>query len=321
MKRLHIVYATDSRYLFPTTVAAASAVLHTSDRSRLAIDILDCGLMEEEWETFETNFRRRLGSDFALTRHRIDLQAYGMFKAWHTSRGTYARLEIPQILTDEDQCVYADGDTLFTDDPLKLDGLFDSTFALQGHLDDNADVSWYADRGFRLGLGMPVCAGFLLLNLDWFRRNDGTRRCFELLSRFPDMPYNDQGALNIVCDGHIGILPDCWGKFTYHTDLGTVPGCFHYVSDRPWELGTHGYLPLRGTDVIWYRVKALATDGDAHSCPTTSRMRYFRVWVKTAFVKTVVSALDALPGLRGRFTYHFRRTWSEDFIRRFLPKT
>ncbi|MCQ2390299.1 MAG: hypothetical protein MJ240_02645 [Kiritimatiellae bacterium] len=321
MKCLHIVYATDSRYLFPTLVAAASAVLHASDRRRIAIDILDCGLSETEWASFVEGFRRQLGTDFALTRHLIDMQAYDEFKAWHTSRGIYARLDIPQILPNEDWCVYADGDTLFTSDPLALAEVFDPTYAIMGHLDDNVDIPWYGEHGFRLHPETQICAGFILLNLDWFRRNDGTRKCFELLSHYPDMPYNDQDALNIVCEGKIGVLPDNWGKFTYNTNRETVPGCFHYVSDRPWELGTNGFLPLRGTDVIWYRIKALATGADAHSCPTTTKVRYFHVWAKTAFVKTVVILLNALPGLRGRFSHNLRRTWSDAFISRFLPRS
>ena len=321
MTRLHIVYATDSRYLFPTLVAAASAVAHAGDRSRLVIDILDCGLSDAEWTSFADGFHRQLGTAFALERHVMNMRAYDALKAWHTSRGIYARLDIPQIITDEDWCIYADGDTLFTDDPFKLTAFFDPQYAILGHLDDNTDIPWYAEHGFRLHPETQICAGFILLNLAWFRANDGTRKCFDLLARFPDMPYNDQDALNIVCEGRIGVLPDNWGKFTYNTNRETVPGVFHYVSDRPWELGVSGFLPLRGTDVIWYRIKALATGTDAHSCPTTSKLRYFRVWAKTACVKTVVSFLNVLPGLRGRFTHNLRRTWSERFLRRFLPKT
>ena len=320
MSCLHIVYATDSRYLFPTAVAAGSAVLHAGDRSRIAIDILDCGLSDAEWSAFAANFRHRLGTDFALTRHAVDMRAYDSLKAWHTSRGIYARLDIPQILKDEPWCVYADGDTLFTADPLKLADVFDPACAIMGHLDDNVDIPWYAEHGFRLHPETQICAGFILLNLDWFRANEGTRKCFDLLNRFPDMPYNDQDALNIVCEGKIGVLPDNWGKFTYDTNRETVPGLFHYVSDRPWELKANGFLPLRGTDVIWYRVKDRAVGGGAHSCPTTTQLRYFHVWAKTALVKSAVSVLNVLPGLRGRFTRNLRRAWSEGFVRRFLPQ-
>ena len=72
MKRLHVVYATDSRYLFPTRVAAASAVAHAGDRTRLAIDILDCGLADGEWTSFANDFRRQFGSEFELARHVIE---------------------------------------------------------------------------------------------------------------------------------------------------------------------------------------------------------------------------------------------------------
>lgn len=40
-RKLHIVYATDNRYLFPTLVAASSAVAWASRKEDLVIDILD----------------------------------------------------------------------------------------------------------------------------------------------------------------------------------------------------------------------------------------------------------------------------------------
>lgn len=318
--RLHLVYATDSRYLFPTYVAASSAVLFAADRGRIALEILDCGISDADWERFAADMRRQMGDAFGLRRHRIDMKSYDGLKRWHTSLGIYARLDIPQILPDVDWCVYADGDTLFTADPLGLCAVWDPTFAIMGHHDDGLDLSWYVKNGFPRHPETQICAGFILLNLDWFRANGGTARCFDLLRRFPDMPYNDQDALNIVCDGKIGLLPDNWGKFTYDTNRDTVPGLFHYVSDRPWELKTSGFLPLRGTDRIWFAVKALATGGDACSCPGVSAGRYFAVWAKTAFVSSVVRILNVLPFLKGRFTRNLRRTWSKAFVSRFLPK-
>ena len=198
---LHIVYATDDNYLMPSLVSAASALTHCSDRSRLAIDVIDGGISDGKWDWFVSRMQSLFGTDVKVKRQEVDLSLVDKFKKWHGSRGAYLRLFIPALLEAETWCVYADGDTLFTDDPLKLNAVFDSSYALQGHDNwklwegDSLQKKWFLSHGLGWDDAQDICSGFLIMNLKWFREHDGTAKCMSFLSEYEDVPYVDQDAL------------------------------------------------------------------------------------------------------------------------------
>lgn len=254
---LHIVYSTDEGYLKPTLVAAASALHWASARERMVITVLDTGITEASWKWFETKLRTRFGKGFGLSRLRLDVAQFRGFKIWHGSFGAYARILIPNLLPDVKWCVYCDGDTLFTDDPFLLEPLMDDTKAYLGHEDWLSDhppqETWFPAHGCKWDREQYVCSGFILMNLAWFRENDGVAKCMEFLARNPDPPTVDQDALAAVCQGHVGRLPDRWGQFSYSGFAFGRPGCIHYAGDRPWDL--IGYAGIGYTDMmsLWYQ--------------------------------------------------------------------
>ena len=258
MKPLCIVYATDDGYLMPTMVAVASALAWAADVSSVRVHILDTGIADAGWDDFEKNLRGHFGRAFGLTRHKIDQALFSGFKTWHGSVGTYARLVIPDLIPDADWCVYCDGDTLFTDDPSKLQQVFDSRYAIQGHADwqipemNQSRKEWFERNGLGWVPEQYVCAGFLLMNLDWFRKNDGAKRCLEFIRQHSDVVHPDQDALAYVCRGHIGILPDEWGRFSWDAFRNGRPGCLHYASDLPWRLMTNKYLDYNDAHKLWF---------------------------------------------------------------------
>lgn len=258
MKPLCIVYATDDGYLMPTMVAAASALSWAGDVSSVQIHILDTGIADDGWDNFEKSLRIHFGQTFGLKRHKIERALFSGFKTWHGSVGTYARLLIPDLIPDADWCVYCDGDTLFTDDPLKLRQIFDSNFAIQGHADwqipemNRSRKEWFERNGLGWVPDQYVCAGFLLMNLDWFRKNDGAKRCLDFIRQYSDVVHPDQDALAYVCRGHVGILPDEWGRFSWDAFRNGRPGCLHYASDLPWKLMTNKYRDYNDAHKLWF---------------------------------------------------------------------
>ena len=133
---LRIVYATDMGYLMPTRVSASSALAWAGDRSEIALYVLDCGIDNPAWADFADALRKMFGEAFELHRVPVDMSRFAALRGWsNNSKGAYARLLIPELLPDVVWCLYADGDTLFTDDPLKLQALWKNDCALMGHLD------------------------------------------------------------------------------------------------------------------------------------------------------------------------------------------
>lgn len=224
MSKLHLVYAADANYLFPLRVAASSAIAQASRPQDLVIHVLDCGIPDDKWETFGESLYG--GGRTRVVRHPIDLALFHSFAEWHGSLATYARLCLPDLLQDVAWCVYADGDTLLTDDPFKLGAFFDSRLAMQGHATSlTTQPEWFARHGLALDWSHYVCAGFLLLNLAWMRTHSIARQSLEFLRKHPDAPFPDQDALNILCAGHVGMLPDAWGVFSGAALALKRPGC------------------------------------------------------------------------------------------------
>lgn len=259
---LHLIYATDEGYLIPTFVSAVSAVLWASDKSALRIVILDIGIADPKWLDFEQRLRRAGGEKFLLYRHKVDVSKFMDFKSYKGSLGTYARLDIPRIFPDLSWCVYADGDTLFTDDPLKLREVYDSRYAIQGQPDnenwdyDETGVSlkqrWFERNGLGWNSSQYVCAGFLLMNLDWFRSNNGTERCLCFLKEYPDCKNHDQDALSYVCRGYVSFINDRWGILSRNAFLRGKPGCIHYAADAPWKLMSSRRKDYNDAHKLWF---------------------------------------------------------------------
>lgn len=317
---MHIVYATDSGYLFPTLVAASSAVAWASRREDLTIHILDCGITDDEWSGLETTMRSHFGKSFMLARHKIDMSIYDTMSVYHKSKGCYARLEIPQILHDVAWCVYADGDTLFTADPFALEAVWNDEYAIMGHHDlaGERQKAWHLERGLPWDDEHHICSGFCLMNLDWFRANDVTVKCYEILNKYQP-PYVDQDALNIVCKGKIGLLPNEWGLFTRYADWPVKKGCFHYVEHRPWEMTQTGRFPTNSCYIIWFETMFNTVGRHPWRCRKPYWHYRFQSAV-TGFHVGLWHLFNTIPRLRKRFAHIGKKHWPRKAVDQFIAR-
>lgn len=258
-RALHIVYATDDGYLIPTLVAMASAVKHACNPDALVFHILDTGISGDKWSWFESRAMALEGKGARIVRHVIDMTKYDGFPRWHGSLGLYARLEIPDLLSESDWCIYADGDTLFLNDPMRLMELCDAKFAIQGHADwlikedgKSAQERWFAENGFGWREDQYCNSGLLLMNLAWFRAHDAAKKCREFIKDNPGIRFPDQDALAYVCRGKIGLLPDEWGRFSWDAFRTPARGCLHFASDLPSRLMANRYLDYNDAHKLWF---------------------------------------------------------------------
>lgn len=238
---LHVAYASDSGYLPYLAVAVGSAFLRVSDVSRLVVDVLALGISEAVWNTWLSSVLPGLPEGAQIRRHDIDASLFDRYRSWHGSRVIYARLMLPDLLPDDGWCAYADVDTLFTDDPLKLIAFEDDRFSMRGRReypfkDLVAKDAWFRERQLPFDRDKYVCSGFLLLNLAWFRANDGIAKAFAFLEAHPDVELPDQDALNAVCCETSEPLPYEWGTFGCEAFAEGRPGCIHYPGHNPWKM-------------------------------------------------------------------------------------
>lgn len=313
--KLHIVYATDNGYLLPTVVAACSAAFWTSENERVVIDILDCGLDEESWTILCKKVKQI--KDILIVRHPIDMSRFNNYREWNNSRGIYARLLLPDILNDVDWCVYCDGDTLFTDDPLKLEKYCDGRYALVGHKDNDNTVQaeWFPTHGIEWNRSQYVCAGFVVINLRWMREHDGVKRLFDFISEMRP-PFNDQDALYFVCKGFVNQLENGWGVFGYLSTIESMRGCVHYASDQPWRLR---YTPHRGMlDIkrFWFVcARQLAGYSVADCVGKSGVVKYCWMLFVSKWFRLVFCCLARVPGLKFKTYAYFRQTFPKSVLK------
>lgn len=318
---LNLVYATDMGYLTPTLVSAASALSWTSDRSRIILHVLDCGVEDEAWGQFVSKLKKWFGVEFCIKRHVVDLSNYAQFRSWHGSRGIYARLLLPEILRNEDWCVYCDGDTLFTDDPLKLESYMDERYALIGHADNDNRVQekWFPEQGLEWDQSQYVCAGFIVENLKWFRENDGVKRTFDFIAKYKP-PFNDQDAYYYVCRGLVNRLENGWGIFGYMVRNDQRPGCIHYASRQPWKLGYMSHRGIMDVERLWFAFAKHVCDLTAKDFGASyTQVRHFYLECVSLWFSFLFSVLGLIPMFRGSVLRFRSQSFSRQQLRELLP--
>lgn len=305
MSKLHLVYAADANYLFPTEVSIRSAFHWASRPADLVVHVLDCAIPQDVWSQWEAHLREAIPA-LALVRHIIGTKRFEGLRIYKGSSAAYARLTIPDLLPEVDWCVYADGDTLFTDDPFKLEAYFDDSAALLGHpcpRTETTAADWFAREGISMDWSRYVCSGFIAMNLKWMRAHDATAWCLDFLRKHPNSPTHDEGALNVLCAGRVRFLPFEWGVFSGEVfGLGaTRPGCVHYLCDLPCNLRFSRFFGYSDAQLIWIGfVRAVMglSRAEATRIPPCKWL-FGRLYAR--MVACAVPLLSLLPPIRRRF--------------------
>lgn len=249
---LHLVYATDVNFLLPVGASLCSARLLASRPEDLFIHILDCDIPDDKWDAWVTSLRKAI-PNLSLIRHRMDMEHFKSFRAWHGSFAAYARLDLPQLLPDVDWCLYVDGDTLFYDDPFILQPYCDNTIPILGHYDRPFSLHPWYEQWKREGLEFTYfCSGFILMNLAWFRANNGTQRCLDFLREHPETRAPDQDALNELSKGQSKMLPEAWGVFPREAFFADWPGCVHYAAALPTKTAFNRTYGFPDITAAWF---------------------------------------------------------------------
>lgn len=131
----------------------------------------------------------------------------------HVTTATYYRLAIPTLFPQFEKVIYADIDMIFQQD---LSELYQSSLSngewIAAARDLAIDDKFYfkSDLPYKVGKSEKdyFNAGFLVMNLRLLREEN----VVEEFNRHAKIKYdqNDQDVLNVVCNGHVQILPSIY---------------------------------------------------------------------------------------------------------------
>lgn len=180
------------------------------------------------------------------------------------SKIAWYRLFLPNLLDDEiKKVLYLDTDTIIAGQITDLFDLDMTDYSLAGC----KDIMSFGKGIFRrLGYAYEygyVCSGVMLLNLDYFRKNDLAKKIFDFAKANSEIiNFPDQDAINCVCHSstlHLPLKYDILAPFLsdkdffcQHTEevaeILEDPRIIHYAGCNPWkkEVRRHYYH-----DVFW----------------------------------------------------------------------
>lgn len=234
---IDIALAADANYFPGLLVTAVSIARYASRRVALRFNVLDGGLDREDL----TLLRERLASahpSASLRVLEVDESRFAAFPAYNGSgRMAYARLLLPELVTDAEFLVYCDVDFLWTADIAELWELRSPDFTLAARRDGSPETerqesAWYAERGMDVEFSRYVCSGLMLVNLRRFRAERCSERVMAFLAEHPDVLFADQSAINAVV-GDIRILPARWGTFPRERQFADA--AIHFAGATPWR--------------------------------------------------------------------------------------
>ena len=203
---LDVAYSLDHGYVVPVAVSIKS-LLENRDSGLLRIHILGYHITNEDKKAIQFICDSACIPVFFYEIGEC-LDKYKKLNRERGNVGMYGRLFIGDFLDESiKRVLYLDGDTLI------LSGLgFINTMELSNHILAGAyDVS-LPDCGSREIIGFSeeelyINSGVIWINLDLWRKEKVETRCYEYLKKTPEVIYNDQDAINVVCRGKISLLP------------------------------------------------------------------------------------------------------------------
>lgn len=242
---LDIVFCINDRYV-PFVSVSIKSIADNNKSEKVRVHILTDNITKKS--------RNRLLSEFSdsdnpeIIFYYIDDSSLQGLQAW--SKYTWYRLLLPSVLpADIDKVLYLDTDTLICG---KLTDLFATditNYAVAGvidpiHFHDEAYLrcAYPSEKGY-------LCAGVLLVNLDFWRKNQLQKTLLEWAHRHPDIKFHDQDCINTVCQDHKLFLPLKYGvidalfseeKIYTSTCLDEIeesishPVIIHYAGKAPW---------------------------------------------------------------------------------------
>ena len=280
-ERIHIVACFDKGYVMPTGVTIYSACVNNPDSDIDFHMVVDESVSDSDKNVLRdtiSKFEGKRALFYSVNSHVYDKMPLTNSK-WLT-RATYYRIFLPEILPDSvHKVIYLDGDCTVRHSLMSLwntdvsDCAIGTVFnAFEGEIERFNRLRYSPDYGY-------FNAGVLLINLDYWRKQQVVNSLIEYINKYPErIAFEDQDVMNVVLkDAKKPLHP----KFNFQTDMLRRTPCFYYwkyedevkeaiadpviihftTREKPWHAYVRFPHPFRSTyykyqnQTIWKGVK------------------------------------------------------------------
>jgi lipopolysaccharide biosynthesis glycosyltransferase len=278
--KVTVVFAADSGYARPLTVAARSVIDTVDQGVRLELCVLDMGIEPSDRALMEASFEHPAVELVWVDKLQDRVAQFP--NTWPIiTRATYARIYIPEVLPDTERALYLDCDVMARQSVSDLHSCDMGDAWAMGSPDVQAPFvpfgvpNWY-EAGRSAG-DLNFNAGVLLMDLEAWRTHGLTEELLRYLTDGRHLRAQDQEAINAVLAGRIGEMDPRWNQqaeifwegIQYHyeaflpyrdavlEDVRVDPWIVHFSSQpKPWHWGCdHPFLDewFRNLDRTAYR--------------------------------------------------------------------
>lgn len=234
--KINVCYSTNENFAKYTAVSIVS-LLENNSSSEIFVHILYSDLNKNtilkliKFENIYNNAK--------IVFHKIDearFEKFGLVIA-HTTKETYFRYLIAEVLSEIDRVLYLDGDTVVNGD---ISDLF--KIDISGYYCAGVEDIWIGESNYKKEIGVTgvyINTGVVLFNIEEIRRAGIIEKLFQM-SLENSFKLQDQDVINIVFDGKIKEL-DCIYNFkrTHQKrfpDKLKLAKIIHFVGpSKPWK--------------------------------------------------------------------------------------
>ncbi|MDR1392345.1 MAG: glycosyltransferase family 8 protein [Clostridiales bacterium] len=247
IKEIQIAVAFDENYAYPAIVMLTSLFENALDNTKYIVTAMIPSNLSDETKTKVISLNELYQSHEIIFYDMGDafIQAQCTF---YVTTPTYYRLKLPDVLKDQDKCIYIDVDTIVLKDLQELHNIDIENYYIGGACDYARYLQEINQRMLELKNvwgDKYINAGVLLMNLKKMRQDDVYKKFEELiLNKGHLLLYNDQDALNSICYEKILTIKP---KFNYvfgwqyqgssnedKNEAKQNPYIIHYACLKPW---------------------------------------------------------------------------------------
>lgn len=221
MNIIPIVFAIDNNVVMQCGVTITSLLLNAKEETLYDIYVLynQSQLNEANRNKLQKAFENYGNCSISFVDVGETFKESDGLATGHITTATYYRLAIPTLFPQFDKIIYADIDMIVQQD---LSDLFQNSLPNGEWIAAVLDLAINAKCCFKSSLPAKIGksekdyfnAGFLVMNLKQMREENVA----EAFDRHSKIKYdmNDQDVLNIVCKGHVELLPSVYNFQTCH---------------------------------------------------------------------------------------------------------
>ncbi len=223
---MNIVYAIDKN-VYKLALVSVSSLLENNKNEKITIYLLYQKISPFIFKKFESLQKIRA---FNLKKIKVDISHFKGLPFLPLTVETWFRLELAELLPNEDRTLYLDCDTMICS---SLSEIYNRP------MDDNDVMVRYENNLFAkeyltLKSKTYFNAGVMLCNLKAWREHNLSKKLFEIAYRYKGkLKYNDQDVFNIVCDSSKILFNPGDVFLTYHPDNAENHTIVHFIGPKP----------------------------------------------------------------------------------------